>query len=268
MQASVALVIPVFNDQEGLDKTLGGLPAEEFVDIVIVDDGSVPNARAPDWIVTHRVIILRLAENRGIVAALNRGMHYVLEHEYTYLARLDAGDLTLPGRIQKQAAFLDAHLDYGMVGGQARFVDEAGQELYRERFPTNDSDIRRVMHARNCFIHPAVMMRCSVLRKVGPYRRKFENAEDFDLFMRILDCSRVANLDDEVVSCHVNPRGISRQRRRSQIFVRLKVMLGNFNPFVMESYLGLVKNSLLLFFPVVVVQRIKRILGDRRTGWL
>lgn len=268
MQVRVAVVIPVFNDQEGLDKALGSVRAAEPMDVIIVDDGSVPEARAPDLQGSNRVIMFRLSENQGIVGALNRGVRYVLEHGYTYLARLDAGDQLLPGRIEKQVAFLDAHPDYGLVGGQARFVDEAGHELFRERFPTSDAGIRRVMHARNCFVHPAVMIRCSVLRNVGFYRRAFQTAEDFDLFIRILECSRIANLDDHVVSCHVNPLGISRQRRRSQILVRLRVMLGYFNPLVIESYLGLVKNISLLFMPVFVVQGIKRAVGNRRTGWL
>jgi glycosyltransferase involved in cell wall biosynthesis len=263
----VALLIPVYKYQEGLERSLSALPTEVPLDVVVVDDGSTPPIRLPDLPEPHRGFLLRLDENRGIEHALNHGLAWILERGYEYVARLDAGDIALPGRFAKQLAFLEEHPDYALVGGQVRFVVGEGREVFREPFPTRYEDIRRFMHARNCFIHPAVMMRAEALREVGLYSDRFKAAEDYELFFRITRRFKVANLEEYVVLVEVNPQGISLSRRRRQVLSRLKVMLLYFDPFIKESWLGLVKNTALLFLPVPWIQELKRLLENRR-GWL
>lgn len=264
---SVALLIPVFGDQDGLEYSLKRLPNELRLDVVIVDDGSQPPIKAPRTIGSHTVSVIRLERNCGIDRALNAGLQWILRREYDYVARLDAGDVALPGRFLKQVEFLEAHPDYALVGGQARFVDREGRVVFREYLPTEDEQIRRVMHTRNCFIHPAVMLRTSVIRKLGPYSEDFKAAEDYEYFFRILQQSKVANLPDEVVVCAFSPKGISLSRRRTQIISRLKVMLRYFDPTMVESYLGLLKSVLLCIAPILAVLTIKRYFRNRRAGW-
>lgn len=263
----LALLIPVYNNQHGLQRSLAALTDEVPLDIVVVDDGSTPPIRLPEVPPPHRAFLLRLEENKGIEHALNHGLGWILERGYEYVARLDAGDIPLPGRFLKQTEFLDENPEYALVGGQVQFVRPDGEEVFRERFPTEDAQIRRIMHARNCFIHPAVMIRASALKAVGLYSDRYKAAEDFELFFRIVQRFKVANLPDYVVRYEVNPKGISLTRRREQVLSRLKVMLLHFDPRIKESWLGLVKNLLLLFAPVPAVQALKRRLKGRR-GWL
>jgi len=265
--ANVAVLIPVYNDQECLDLTLHSLPLETPLDIVVVDDGSDTPIRLPDVPHPHKVFLLRLEKNQGIEHALNHGLRWILNRGYAYVARLDAGDVALPGRFVKQLSFLEAHSDYALVGSQVLFVDESGREVFRERFPTDYQQIRRNMHARNCFVHPAVMLRTRVLREVGLYSDRFSAAEDYELFFRITLRNKVANLPDYVLKCRINPKGISLSRRRRQILSRLKVMLEYFDPIIKESYFGIIKNLVLLFMPVSLVQQMKRYFEKYR-GWL
>ncbi|MGQ9736046.1 MAG: glycosyltransferase [Thermaceae bacterium] len=267
VERRIALLMPVYNDQEGLIRSLESLPEEVPLDIVVVDDGSTPPIRLPKVAAPHRVFLLRMEENKGIEHALNHGLGWILERGYAYVARLDAGDIPLPGRFLKQVKFLEENPEYALVGGQVQFVGLNGEEVFRERFPTEDAQIRRIMHARNCFIHPAVMLRVSALEAVGLYSDRYEAAEDFELFFRIMRRFKVANLPDYVVRCEVNPKGISLTKRRKQILGRLRVMLRHFDPRLKESWLGLIKNTLLLFAPVKLVQTLKRRLEGRR-GWL
>lgn len=230
----VTLLIPVYNDQHGLQRSLASLTDEVPLDIVVVDDGSTPPIRLPEVPPPHRAFLLRLEENKGIEHALNHGLGWILERGYEYVARLDAGDIPLPGRFLKQVEFLDGNPEYALVGGQVQFVGPDGVEVFRERFPTEDAQIRRIMHARNCFIHPAVMIRASALKEVGLYSDRYKAVEDFELFFRIMGRFKVANLPDYVVRCEINPKGIS-LRRRAQVLGRLKVMLLHFDPRIKES---------------------------------
>lgn len=263
----VALLIPVYNNQLGLERSLSALPTEVPLDVVVVDDGSEPPISQPKVSEPHRLFLLRLEQNRGIEHALNYGLEWILERKYEYVARLDAGDIALPGRFAKQLCFLESHPDYVLIGGQVRFVDTAGREVFRERFPTEYKNIRRIMHARNCFIHPAVMWRTAVLREIGFYSDQYKAAEDFELFFRMARRFKVANLDEHVVQCEVNPAGISLSRRRRQVLSRLRVMLRYFDPRTRESWLGIFKNIVLLYTPVAWVQVLKARLEGKR-GWL
>lgn len=267
MKERIALLVPVYKNQLGLERSLSTLPTEVPLDVVVVDDGSEPPISQPKVPEPHRIFLLRLQQNQGIEHALNYGLKWILEGKYEYVARLDAGDIALPGRFTKQLRFLESHPDYVLTGGQVRFVDISGREVFRERFPTEYKDIRRIMHARNCFIHPAVMWRTAVLREIGLYSDQYKAAEDFELFFRMARRYKVANLDEYVVQCEVNPTGISLSKRRRQVLSRLRVMLRYFDPWKKESWLGVLKNTLLLYIPIAWVQNLKTKLENKR-GWL
>lgn len=267
MVNEIAVLIPVYQNQSGLEKTLSSVRGEN-VDIFIVDDGSVPPVTVDAYRAWFPVLKLcRLEQNRGITSALNEGLGEILRFPYSYIARLDAGDVCLPARFEKQRAFLEQNPDCVLIGGQVKFVDQDGIELWRENFPTTDDQIRRTMHSRNCFIHSAVMMRTSALKQIGGYRLDYPAAEDYELFMRLTRHYTVANLAEFVIKCEINPSGISFQNRRRQVLSRIKVMIKYFDPRLKESYLGILKNLFLLVAPYPMVIRMKSKFKDRR-GWL
>ena len=262
----IALLIPVYQDTEGLGKSVSTLPTEIALDIIIVDDGSDTPLTIPSVPFPHRVFLLRHRRNLGIEYALNTGIEWALKQGYTYLARLDAGDVAWESRFVKQVAFLEEHREYGVVGGQIRVVDNQERELYREVFPEKDSIIRKMMHLRNCFAHPAVMFRTNVFRVVGVYSREFPAAEDYELFFRIMQQYKVANLPDRVLTYRVESNGISLSRRRTQISSRLRVMIRYFDPNLPESYLGIIRSLVSLLFPTRLWLYLKIRKGDRWPG--
>ena len=267
-RTSVAMLIPVYNGQAGLNRSCASLRADSSYDVVIVDDGSNPAISAPRGLDPARVTLLRLGKNQGITRALNHGLGWILQRGYKYVARLDAGDLVLPRRIERQLAFLESHPDHAIVGGQTRFVDMHGSETFRDQFPASDSLIRRAMHGRSCFIHPAVMLRNSALREMGCYDERYPNAEDFELFWRLLTRWKGANLTELVVEYEVNPDGLSVAKRSQQVRSRIRILLKYFDLRVPESYVGLIKNLILLVIPYRWVRWLKRRYVHPNRGWL
>jgi len=262
------LLIPVYNKQEGLERTCASLSSDTDCHVVIVDDGSHPPVSLPPSLDPQRVTLLRLAKNQGITRALNHGLEWILRNGYRYVARLDAGDVMLAGRLARQMEFLESHPDYAIVGGQARFVDMQGRESFRDNFPTTDAAIRRAMHGRSCFIHPAVMLRVAMLRAVGPYDERYPSAEDFELFWRLMKTWKGANLADPIVEYVLDPRGISLSKRSQQVRSRIRILLAYFDLWAWESYTGLVKNLVLLAVPYRWVRWVKRRHIPSHRGWL
>lgn len=264
---TIALLIPVYRNPAGLKRSLEELPTDIPLDVVVVDDGSEPAISLEGITCPFPVHLLRMEQNGGIDYALNHGLQWILERGYDYVARLDAEDIALPGRFLEQFRFLEANRQHALIGGQVRYVDLEGKEVFQESLPLSHDEIWRTMRVRNCFVHPAVMIRTSALRSSGIYSHDFASAEDFELFFRLMLAHSVANLEAYVVVCCLNPAGISAQRRHEQMVSRIRIMARYFDPAIGLSYFGLFKNVAMFALPKGVITLVKRRLGNNRSIW-
>lgn len=153
-------------------------------EFIICDDGSndgtyemVKNLTKND----SRVILIKNNQNKGLAYSLN---HCLSIAKGKYIARMDADDISMPDRLEKQIKFLDQHLEYAVVGCNLLFIDDRdiwGKRILAEK-PTKKSFL-----FTSPFCHPAIVMRKEILDKVNNYKveKITRRAEDYDLFMRI-----------------------------------------------------------------------------------
>ena len=248
--AEVCVLIPVWKDQAGLDRTLHALGREPFpFDIVVVDDGSPEPIACAARAGTHRITLDRLPRNRGIEHALNAGLRLILSRGHRHVARLDCSDLPMPGRLARQSAFLDANPEVGIVGTWARCVDDDGAYLFTLRLPAEDAAIRRRQRYAPALLHPTVMIRTAVLREVGLYSDRYRTAEDYDLFVRIGRTRRLANIPEVLTEYVVSASGTTARRRRRTLLSRLRVQLANHAWGDPHAYLGLVRTLAFMAVP-------------------
>lgn len=182
----VSWLIPVRDHP--VDDALASIELGPHDEIVVVDDGSIepiPGAiRQPP---------------RGIVAALETGRAACRGR---YLARLDADDVALAGRIEAQVAALEADPTLVAVGGRARIeTDSDGMRAYVEA--VNRGVPMRDLLVESPLFHPAVTMRADAVEAVGGYRGELDGQpipEDYDLWLRLVQAGgRLANLDRDVL---------------------------------------------------------------------
>jgi len=113
---TVAVLIPVFNDDGRLASTVQSIHEQGVpVVVVIVDDGSTPPIARAALAPGYDVVVLRHDENQGIERALNTGLEYIERRGIRYVARLDNGDRCVPGRLARQRAVLESD-DVHLVG--------------------------------------------------------------------------------------------------------------------------------------------------------
>jgi glycosyltransferase involved in cell wall biosynthesis len=248
----LAVLSPVFNDQRGLEKALASLAQDgaQF-DVFVVDDGSDPAATIPPDL-PFEVHLTRQEPNQGITAALNTGLRIICEAGYQYVARLDAGDLSLPGRFAAQMSFLDAHPDHAAVGTAARYVDPGGNRLFDFQPPGDHDALLRLYRYRSGIVHPSAMIRVAALLACGFYREKFPGGEDYDLFMRLSRAYKLGNLSGRFVEKEVRPGSIT-SRRLSLRMSRIKLLRHYFDPWSIHSYLGIALNMVLMLAPLALV---------------
>ena len=112
-------------------------------------------------IVPHRKLHLCLVSNTAwAIYTFRLGLlRSLLESGVRFIARIDAGDLALPGRLAKQRAYLDAHPEVAALGTWVDVVSMTGAHLFSLKPPTEPATIRRRRFYRSCFVHPAMMLR-------------------------------------------------------------------------------------------------------------
>lgn len=259
------LLIPCYNDREGLIRSLESVAyVPDQFGILVIDDGS-DEPVSPSWFrgridAAVSIDILRFPDNLGITAALNAGLEWLARNRPArYVARLDCADICALRRFYEQVAFLDEHPEVDLVGSWCTFHDPETDDEYVYKTPTRHQEIRKGMYFRNIFIHPTVMWRTSALEKTRAYPSIFPHAEDYGFFQSMLREGKGAIIPLPLVNCELNPLGISRQHRREQLRSRMKVVR-HFGENKWLKSLGLVKLLLLQYVPYRWVLRLKKIL--------
>jgi glycosyltransferase involved in cell wall biosynthesis len=176
------------------------------LELIVIDDGSTD--RTPEVLGSMRDPRLRVErqERTGLTRALNRAARL---GRAPLFARLDADDVARPDRLARQRAFLDARPEVGLLGTAVREVDLRGREIRVVRPPEVDREIRRALIRKNPFAHSSVIMRRSLLERVGGYDESLSVAQDYDLWLRMSELTRMANLPDPLVIRRLVPGRVS-----------------------------------------------------------
>lgn len=243
---SIAVLTPVFNDPIGLARTLASLRSQNIsFDWILVDDGSLPHVEVDTEDLPFCVHCINLKKNLGITRALNTGLKYILDNNYDFIVRLDAGDVALPDRFQLQLQAMQQDQSLGVIGSWVRLVDPNGQTLLIREMPETNAAIRDRHKRTSGMVHSSVMIRTDVIREVGTYREEYPYAEDFDLWLRIHRVAMLANVPKVLLEVEVRPNSISTGRRKTQVKSRIRLLCREFNLLSPGAYVGLLTNCLL-----------------------
>lgn len=172
-------------------------------EIVLVQDGPVPECLSTllqEYEVKYPSVmhIIRLEKNGGLGNALKLGVENA---KYDVCARMDSDDICLPDRFEKQLAYIEAHPECDIVGGQmTEFIDTPDNIVGRRDVPLTNEEIYQYMKSRCALNHVTVMFRKESVLKAGNYQDWFWN-EDYYLWVRMMIEKCVfANIPDVAVN--------------------------------------------------------------------
>ncbi len=215
----VSVLLPVYNAARYVDVALGSIVAQTLTDFeaIVVDDGSTDASREilRRWADRDRRIVLLRRPNGGHTSALNQALGLARGE---YLARMDADDVACPQRFAQQVALLDESPEVVAVGGAIELIDPQGRPLVVRHFPVDHaaidmSNLTGIVQ----LAHPAVMLRASALREVGGYDPSAEPAEDLELWLRLAEHGRLANVPDVVLQYRLHRNSVSQTRHVQQV---------------------------------------------------
>jgi glycosyltransferase involved in cell wall biosynthesis len=194
---SVSVLMPVYNGELTLSEAVGSILAQSFTDfeLLVIDDGSTDGSLRILKSFAERDPRVRIVSrpNTGIAGALNDAIQHARGE---FFARMDADDVSLPERFEKQVAFLREHPDCVLLGSRVLLVEPYGTPMYVTDHETEHARIaEQLLRGIGwAVVHPSAMMRADAVRRTGGYRADRVPIEDLDLFLRLCEIGQVANL--------------------------------------------------------------------------
>jgi glycosyltransferase involved in cell wall biosynthesis len=195
----ISVIMPVYNAERYVAEAVTSILAQDFRDLefLIFDDGS--NDLSPQILETFasqddRIRYFRKA-HKGYVCWLNEGIRLARGE---FIARMDADDVSLPSRLLRQIEYLRKHTDCIAVGCNLVQIDSDGDPLGMVIHDTDHQLIEAdlLSGGLGAISHPASMIRHRALVDVGGYREEYEFVEDFDLWLRLSERGKLANIPD------------------------------------------------------------------------
>jgi glycosyltransferase involved in cell wall biosynthesis len=194
MAPRVTVLMPVFNGERFVDEAIESVLRQDFRDfeLLVIDDASSDGTaeRLDAWVRRDdRVVVHRNPVNRGAAGSANVGMRLARGQ---YLARQDADDLSLAGRLRREVATLDDDPSTVLVATDFLIIDEAGRVIRTERRAQPPEVIEYLLHFTNALGgHSQVMMRTQALRDAGGYDETRRTGEDYELWTRLIRAGRI-----------------------------------------------------------------------------
>lgn len=216
----VSVVLPIYNAQKHLRAAVDSILAQTFSDfeLIAINDGSTDASLSilQQYAKTDKRVWIVTRPNTGLVGALIDGLQAA---QADLIARMDGDDIALPTRIEKQVAYMDSHPDCVLLGTLVRSIDPHGLTLWEEHStPTTHDELdAELLKGRGGVIrHPTAMIRRAAIGKVGSYRPAFNCAEDLDLFLRLAEVGRIANLPEILLAYRQHYGSINRTKYEIQ----------------------------------------------------
>jgi len=189
-------------------------------EFLLLDDGSTDASLTIARAYAARDSRIRVIAmpRQGLVRSLNQ---LFAEARAPLVARFDADDICMAPRFEQQVAFLADHPDHGLVGCETIFIDENGA--------ATDAKAKAPLirpHSHEAFIaqlergpilcHSAVMVRRDLVRAAGGYRESYVHAEDYDLWLRLSEQTRMTNLPEPLLAYRVSAGQVSSRHMVAQ----------------------------------------------------
>lgn len=204
----LTVLMSVKNGEPYLRETVESILDQTYrdFDYLILDNASKDNSREIIRSFNDpRIRLIELPEDIGQVAALNKGLDMI---ETPLVARMDADDISMPRRFERQVAFMERHPEIGVCGTYA--VAFEGEKQVRWQKPCRPDDVKARLLFGCCLAHPSVMLRKELFDKYRlRYDEKIGFSEDWELWLRASRHFPLANIPEYLLKYRIHTSSVS-----------------------------------------------------------
>jgi glycosyltransferase involved in cell wall biosynthesis len=213
MSDLVSIVMPVLDAEAWLGEAIESALAQTHGDLelVIVDDGSLDASRDVAAAAAERdprIRLLALERDPTLSSSARAANAGIAVARGEWIARLDADDICLPRRLERQLDYLDG----SGLDGCGALAEAFGEEARTYWFPESHEGIERELIFRVGILHPTLLARAELMRRV-PYRRE-ASFEDYEWTVRATgEGARFGNVQEVLLRHRVHPGQANRRWR-------------------------------------------------------
>ena len=228
MQESLPLsvIMSVFNAEAFIKDSVESILGQSMRDfeVIIIDDASNDNT----WQLLQsyrdeRIKLFRNEVNTGLTVNLNKAIGLA---SGKYLVRMDADDISLPGRFDAQYRFMEKHPEVAICG---TWYQVFGKDEVIAKYQPGHREIA-LQFLYECHVcHPTIIMRKKVLVKNNLfYNPEFITAQDYDLMSRVARVAKLANIPEVLLKYRWHAESISTRKRELQQANKHRVIANQF----------------------------------------
>jgi len=214
----ISVLMPVYNGEKFLKEAIDSILNQSFKDFefLIINDGSTD--RSKKIILSYqdqRIIFFENKKNLGVAKTLNRGLKLA---KGKYIARMDADDISLPDRLKKQNEFMEKNHQVAVCGTWVKLFGNKSHENEFWKSPGDFESIKSLALFYSPVYHPTVLIRNETLKKYNlSYNPSFTYAEDYELWVRIMEKTKVVNLQEVLLFHRIHSKEAGKIYRQTQV---------------------------------------------------
>ena len=251
----ISVIMSVYNASEYLVECMDSIINQTFdrFEFIIIDDCSTDNTCAMiEAYKDPRIRLYKNEVNEGLTRNLNKA---IALSNGKYIARMDADDISLPKRFERQYEFMEKNPDVGLCGTWYEIFGDYEKVV---QYKTDHDEIVLKLLYQTQFSHPSVMMRKEVLDRFNiKYNTHYTTAQDYELWPRMTMVCRVTNVPEVLLRYRFHSENISTKKKDIQNANALKIRLNHFKnlgvsditPEEIEAYIGLMHQEYASLIP-------------------
>jgi glycosyltransferase involved in cell wall biosynthesis len=213
----ISVIMPCYNSEMYIGEAIQSVLNQTYphFELIILDDGSTDSTKSiirsfSDWRIKLEVEV----ENRGIVFQLNKGLSIA---KGQFIARMDADDISLPTRFEKQIEFFEdkTNNNIHVLGTDAVSIGRSNKPIVYKNY-----DPKQISFLLNFYcpiLHPTVLMKKTVFDKGLRYSERFKYAEDFALWRMIDNGNNIAILAEQLLHYRIHDGQTNQDQNRLKI---------------------------------------------------
>lgn len=216
----VSVLFPCYNVEKYVEEALQSLIGQTYRNIEIIAINDCSTDRTKDILEKYaeaddRIKIYNNEVNLKLIKTLNKGIGLCAGK---YIARMDADDIALAERIEKQVEFLEKNPDYSVVSTMFYAFKSGSSKKSLYRNPSKFEDLQAALLFNSVICHPASMIRKTLFTELNlKFEDTYIHVEDYALWSKALYLTKLANLDEPLLLYRVHENQISTIYDKEQV---------------------------------------------------
>lgn len=253
----VSVVMPVYNAGTFLYQAIESIRFQSYTnwELIAVDDASTDNSYSilrEFAKMDKRIKVFRNTKRINVSATAAFALK---KCRGSFIARMDADDISRSDRFEKQVKFLTKNKDVVAVGAQCNLIDREGNLIGKKSFPTNYADIRKMIFWSIPLQQPSVMINTAKLPSDFVwYDKRFNVAEEVELIFKLFQYGKVCNLPQRLLQYRIHDNNVSLQHPKKTFFLTLETRIKalwkyNYRPTIGGLVVTIVQTGLVVLLP-------------------